>query len=118
MADSPTDGAANDAPKLPKKKSLFSNPTWSKPQESEEGIEFFSRAKELYPMRIAEEERRRQRKLAKQKQERKRSTASAERRASSTPDIKRQRVSSDAPDNSSNNSPSNQRLDDVFSSNE
>ena len=116
MAESIGEGSSKDVPAPPKKRSLFGNPAWSKPQESEEGIDFFSRAKELYPMRVAEEERKLQKKLVKQRQERKRSTASAERKASSTPEVKRQRLSSDAQD--SDNSPSNQLLNDVFSSHE
>jgi hypothetical protein len=119
MAESLGSGPSKDGRAPPKMKSLFSNPTWSKPLESEEGIEFFSRAKELYPMRVAEEERKLRKKLSRQKQERKRSTASAERKASSTPEPKRRRVSSEAQegeDNSSDNSPGNQLLNDVFSS--
>jgi hypothetical protein len=121
MAESVGEGSSKDVPAPPKKRSLFGNSAWSKPQESEEGIDFFSRAKELYPMRVAEEERKLQRKLAKQRQERRRSTASAERKASSTPEVKRQRLSSEAQeggDNSSDNSPSRQLLDDIFSSHE
>jgi hypothetical protein len=121
MADPFDEGPSKEDPVLPKKKSLFSNPTWSKPHEPQDGVDLFSRAKELYPMRVAEEERKREKKLAKQKQERKRSTASAERNGSSTPELKRRRVSSEAQEgdeNSSDNSPSNQLLDDIFSSHE
>jgi hypothetical protein len=99
-----------------KKKSLFSKPTWTKPQESEEGIDFFSRAKELYPMRLAEEERKRQKKLEKRIQDRKRSTASAERLPSRTPEGKRRRVSSEHKEDSSESSPNNAPHADVFSS--
>lgn len=119
MTDSAGEGSSKDAPAPPKKRSLFGNPAWSKPQESKEGIDFFSRAKELYPMRVAEEERKLQKKLAKQRQERKRSTASAERKASSTPEVKRQRLSSEAQEdgyNSSDDSPNKQLRDDIFSS--
>ena len=118
MADPFDEEPSKAAPAPAKKKSLFSNSSWSKPQEPEDGIEFFSRAKELYPIRVAEEERKRKKKVAKQKQERKRSTASAERKDSSTPELKRRRLSSEAVggENSSDNSPSNQLLNDVFPS--
>lgn len=117
MAEDLGDGSSKILSAPPKKKSLFGNPTWSKPPESEEGIDFFSRAKELYPLRVAEEERKRQKKLAKQKQQHKRSSGSAERRASSTPELKRRRVSH-AEDNSSNNSPTDGHKDEVFLTNE
>lgn len=121
MAHSAGEGSSKDAPAPPKKRSLFGNPSWSKPEESQDGIDFFSRAKELYPMRIAEEERKLQKKLARQKQERKRSGASVERKASITPDVKRQRLSSETQEDkidSSDDSPTKQVLDDVFSSHE
>ncbi|KAG0651124.1 hypothetical protein D0Z07_2607 [Hyphodiscus hymeniophilus] len=78
------------------KKSLFSKSIWAKPAAQKEGIEFFSRADELWPSRLAEEERKRQKKAT--KLERKRSTLSAERRTSSTPDSKRRRVSQNEDD--------------------
>lgn len=90
MAESLGDGLAKGTAPPPRKKSLFSK-SWAKPVEQKEGIDFFSRADELWPSRLAEEERRRQKKAVKLEQ--KRSTASAERKSSSTPDGKRRRVS-------------------------
>lgn len=118
MADPFADEPSEDVPAPPKKKSLFGNPAWSKSKEPDEGVDFFSRAKELYPMRVAEEERKRQKKLAKQVQERKASSSSAERRVSSSPGVKRRRVSAQPQDgegNSSPNSPNNALQDDLFS---
>lgn len=82
----------------PKKKSLFTKSLWNKPVkpvEQKEGIDFFSRAEEMWPERLAEEKRKREKKLV--KLERKRSTVSAERKPSSTPDNKRRRVSREDP---------------------
>lgn len=117
MAEALGDGPPKDSGAPPKKKSLFGNAAWSKPQESEEGIDFFSRAKELYPLRVAEEERKRRKKLEKQKQERKTSAASAESKTSITPEVKRRRISSQAEDGTSaSNSPNSPHRDDVFTS--
>jgi len=107
----------NETPKEfaapPKNKSLFNKSTWNKPAEFEDGVGFFSRAKDLFPIRAAEEERKRQKKLA--KLERKRSTASAEGKESSTPEVKRRRVSSQAEDreHSSDSSPDNNHNDEA-----
>ena len=90
MAEAPGDALAQETASPLKKKSLFSK-TWSKPVAQKEGIDFFSRADELWPMRLAEEERKRQKKAA--KLEGKKSTSSAERKASSPPGSKRRRVS-------------------------
>jgi hypothetical protein len=91
MAEALEDGPVGEVAAPPKKKSLFSKSTWAKPVAQKEGIEFFSRADELWPSRLAEEERKRQKKAI--KLERKRSTASAERKPSSTPESKKRRVS-------------------------
>ena len=78
----------------PKKKSLFKRKTSDVPDKPvEDGVEFFSRAKDLFPIRAAEEEKRRQKKL--ERLERKRSTDSVERKVGETPE-KRRRVSSQA----------------------
>ena len=85
--------AKGNAP-LPRKKSLFSKSLWNKPVkpvEQKDGIEFFSRAEEMWESRVAEEGRKRQKKLV--KLERKRSTASVERKHSTTPDGKKRRLS-------------------------
>jgi hypothetical protein len=95
-----SDSIGDNVPK--KRPPLFNKPAWSKPGEQEEGIDLFSRAKDLYPQRVAEEERRRQKKLV--KLERKRSTASAERKASNTPETKRRRISSQTDDRHKNSS--------------
>lgn len=61
----------------------------------EDGVEFFSRAKDLFPIRAAEEEKRRQKIIEKLQQ--KRPTASADSKAHDIPD-KRRRVSSEVQD--------------------
>jgi hypothetical protein len=100
MADAIDGRPAEEVPAPPRKRSLFKKPTWTEPprEEVEEGVDLFSRAKNLYPIRVAEEERRRQKKI--EKLERKRSTESAERKASKTPEVKRRRISSQADDHS------------------
>ena len=82
---------ATVAPALPKKRSLFSKAAAAKAAESEEAIDFFSRAKELYPQRLEEEERRREKKLI--KLERKKSSASPDVQVTTPPEGKRRRVS-------------------------
>ena len=89
MVEAVEDSRATAAPA--KKKSLFNKSAWAKPAAQKEGIDFFSRADELWPERLAEEERKRHKKAT--KLERKRSTASAEKKPSSIPDSKRRRVS-------------------------
>lgn len=80
----------------PKKRSLFRRKISDLPDTPvEDGVEFFSRAKDLFPIRAAEEEEKRQKKL--EKFERKRSTASAESKTRDTPE-KRRRLSSQAQD--------------------
>jgi len=101
MAENIDDPFAEEAAPAPppKKKSLFTKSLWNnpaKPAEQKEGIDFFSRAEEMWPERLAEEKRKRQKKLV--KLERKRSTVSAERKPSSTPDSKRRRVSKEEPE--------------------
>ena len=94
MAEDLDDPFAKDEAPVPKKKSLFTKSLWNKqvkPVEQKEGIDFFSRAEEMWPSRLAEEDRKRQKKFV--KLERKRSTASTERKHSDTPDMKRRRLS-------------------------
>jgi hypothetical protein len=76
----------------PKKRSLFSKAARERASEADEAVEFFSRAKEIYPQQLAEEERRRQKKLV--KLERKRSSASADHKELTPPGGKKRRVSS------------------------
>jgi hypothetical protein len=114
MAEALGDGLPKELTAPPKKRSLFRKPTWTNPaeeeqDEEEEGVNLFSRAKNLYPLRIAEEERRRQKRL--EKLGRKRSTASAERKASKTPDIKRRRICLQPGGHSSDSSPKNDHND-------
>ena len=111
MAEGVKEGV--DAASPPKRKTLFTKSTWTKPAAQKEGIEFFSRADELWPTRVAEEERRRQKKAI--KLERKRSTASAERKPLSTPDSKRRRVSRNEDErHSSNGSVNHDEPDEAF----
>ncbi|EKD15599.1 uncharacterized protein L3040_009073 [Drepanopeziza brunnea f. sp. 'multigermtubi'] len=83
------------APVKPAKKSLFSKRITVKPAPEGEGegdeVEFFSRAKVLYPVRAAEQKRKQQKKQV--KLERKRSSTSAETTLSPSGE-KRRRVSS------------------------
>jgi hypothetical protein len=83
MADILEDNCAAEPVAPPKKRSLFSKAVTEKASEADEAVEFFSRAKEIYPQRLAEEERKRQKKLV--KLERKRSSTSAEIKESSPP---------------------------------
>lgn len=76
MADILEDNCAVEPVAPPKKRSLFSKAVTERASEADEAVEFFSRAKEIYPQRLAEEERKRQKKLV--KLERKRSSTSAE----------------------------------------
>lgn len=107
MAYGADERVVEELPAPPKKRSLFKKPTWAKPLEQEEGkevgIDLFSRAKNLYPIRVAEEQRKRQKKIA--KLEHKRSLDSAERKASKSPELKKRRISSQADDHSSDDSP-------------
>lgn len=111
MAEALEDGLAKEATSPPKKKSLFTKSTWGKPAEQKEGIDFFSRAEELWPSRLAEDERKRQKKAI--KLERKRSTASAERKPSSTPDSKRRRLSQNGLERHSSEDSLNHDLDEA-----
>jgi hypothetical protein len=81
-----------EAPTVPKKRSLFNKSAVANITETEKPVEFFSRAKELFPQRVEEEEYRRQKKLV--KAERKRSSTSAELKESTPPGGKKRRVSS------------------------
>ena len=89
------DLSAEEAPAPPPppkiKKSLFSKKITTKIPDSEEPVDFYSRAKDVYHIQQAEEERRRQKKLV--KLERKRSSTSAEVREKSPSGDKRRRVS-------------------------
>jgi hypothetical protein len=110
MAETLGEVPSKESPAPLIKKSLFKRPAWSRADIEddleEEGVDFFSRAKDLYPMRVAEEERKRQKKLEKtEKLERKRSSASAERKYPRTPELKRRRISSQADGHSSDISP-------------
>lgn len=77
----------------PKKKSLFNRrPKVTKPVATEEDdVDFFSRARDLFPQTIQDEERKKERRQA--RLERKRTTESVERKASKTPEVKRRRIS-------------------------
>lgn len=89
------DLSAEEAPAPPPppkiKKSLFSKKITTKIPDSEEPVDFYSRAKDVYHIQQAEEERRRQKKLV--KLERKRSSTSAEVKEKSPSGDKRRRVS-------------------------
>ncbi|TAQ83520.1 hypothetical protein B7494_g8160 [Chlorociboria aeruginascens] len=74
-----------------KKKSLFNKPGWTKAPTASSGVDFFSRAHELFPTRVAEEERRREKKL--NRSERKRSSTSIEKQEHSPRASKRRRSS-------------------------
>jgi hypothetical protein len=91
MAEEINGESTTEAAPARNKRSLFSTANWAKPTEHKEGIDFFSRAQELYPIRVAEEERKRQKKIM--KQERQASIISAERKPSMTPESKRRRIS-------------------------
>ncbi|PVH88287.1 hypothetical protein DL98DRAFT_648437 [Cadophora sp. DSE1049] len=95
MDDDFGDLSAEEAPAPPPppkvKKSLFSKKITAKIPDSEEPVDFFSRAKDVYHLQHAEEERRRQKKLA--KLERKRSSTSGEVKELSPSGAKRRRVS-------------------------
>ena len=84
------DGPAQGEVPPPKKKSLFAKPAWAKePQEQKAGIDFFSRADELWPGRFHEDQKKSQKKQIRLE---KRPTTSAERKSSRTPDGKRRRM--------------------------
>ncbi|KAI6717144.1 hypothetical protein B2J93_5517 [Marssonina coronariae] len=86
------EGSAEEVATKPVKRSLFRKKITVKTvSEAEEPLEFFSRAKDIYHQRAAEQERRRQKKQV--KIQRKRSSTSAEVTFSS-PGEKRRRVSS------------------------
>ncbi|RFU24490.1 hypothetical protein B7463_g11847, partial [Scytalidium lignicola] len=78
----------------PKKRSLFNKPKRSTPAETEATLDLFSRAKELYPVRVAEAERKRQAKL--ERLERKRSSTGSEKEAPDVRDGKKTRLSQDS----------------------
>jgi len=93
----------------PKKRSLFSKAARENISETDEAVDFFSRAKEIYPQRLAEEERRRQKKLV--KLERKRSSTSADHKESTPPGGKKRRLSSQADERDGHSSDSAGELD-------
>jgi hypothetical protein len=92
MADLLDDNCTSEPVAPPKKRSLFSKAAKERASEADEAVEFFSRAKEIYPQRLAEEERRRQKKFV--KLERKRSSASVDHKELTPPEEKKRRVSS------------------------
>jgi hypothetical protein len=92
MADLLEDNSLMEPVAPPKKRSLFNKVALQKASEADEAIEFFSRAKEIYPQRLAEEERRRQKKIV--KSERKRSSTSAEIKEPTSPGGKKRKGSS------------------------
>ncbi|KAE9381628.1 hypothetical protein N431DRAFT_539233 [Stipitochalara longipes BDJ] len=92
MADLPEDNGTTESVAPPKKRSLFNKSAIERAAEADKAVEFFSRAKEIYPQRLAEEERRRQKKLV--KLERKRSSTSAEIKDPTSPGGKRRKAAS------------------------
>jgi hypothetical protein len=92
MADILEDNCPAEPIAPPKKRSIFNKAILEKASEADEAVEFFSRAKEIYPQRLAEEERKRQKKIV--KLERKRSSTSAEIKESTPPGGKKRKVSS------------------------
>lgn len=92
MADLVDDNGPTEPSDPPKKRSFFSKAALEKASEADKAVEFFSRAKEIYPQRLADEERRRQKKIV--KLERKRSSTSVEIKESSPPGGKKRKVSS------------------------
>jgi hypothetical protein len=91
MADLPGDNGTKEPVAPPKKRSLFNKSAIERAAEADKAIDFFSRAKDIYPQRLAEEERRRQKKIM--KLERKRSSASAEIKDPMSPGGKKRKVS-------------------------
>jgi hypothetical protein len=83
-------------PVAPPKRSLFSKPIVKRTEEVDEAVDFFSRAKTLYPQRLAEEEKKRQKKIA--RLERKRSSTSAEHEKTPVEEKKRRVFSQAAED--------------------
>jgi hypothetical protein len=94
MADLLVDNCDAEPVAPPKKRSIFSKAVRETASEADEAVEFFSRAKEIYPQHLAEEERKRQKKLV--KLERKRSSTSVDHKESTPPGGKKRRVSSQA----------------------
>ncbi|RDL34608.1 uncharacterized protein BP5553_07736 [Venustampulla echinocandica] len=96
MAEDTGEGSLDNSKLPPAKRSLFSKDVLAKASsEPEEAVAFFSRSREIFPQRLAEEERRRQRKIA--RQERKRSPTSVDRKESSPPEEKKRRISTKDP---------------------
>ncbi|KAH7417215.1 ubiquitin-2 like Rad60 SUMO-like-domain-containing protein [Cadophora sp. MPI-SDFR-AT-0126] len=108
--------SAEEAPAPPfppkVKKSLFSKKITAKLPDREEPVEFFSRAKDVYHLQLAEEERRRQKKMV--KLERKRSSTSAEVKEKSPTGEKRRKVS----EHRDTFSPDDDAVNDVAQTNE
>jgi hypothetical protein len=91
MAEEQQDLSDSEKAPPPKKRSLFTKSMFNhKATQHKEGIDFFSRASELYPLRLAEEERKRQKRLKKLALKR---TAIGAETKSSSPDGKRKRAS-------------------------
>ncbi|KUJ22413.1 uncharacterized protein LY89DRAFT_714220 [Mollisia scopiformis] len=91
MDDPFEDEMPQAAPPPPKKRSFFSSAAIAKVAAPAEPMDLFSRAKELHPQILADEERKRQRRLM--KLERKRSSTSAEISEITPPEDKRRRLS-------------------------
>ncbi len=91
MTDGNDEIAVEVAPP-PKKRSLFNKSAIAKVSTNEEAVAFFSRADEIFPQLLSEEQRKREKKL--QRIERKRSSTSAEAEESTPPEEKRRKLGS------------------------
>jgi len=91
------------------KRSLFSKPTCTQPVEHDEAISFFSRAKELYPIVLKENDRERQKKAA--RFERKRSSSSVAREGLDHQEGKKRCISSYSEDDSEHSSSTSPKED-------
>jgi hypothetical protein len=109
MADFLEDNTPAEPVAPPKKRSIFNKIALEKASEADEAVEFFSRAKEIYPQRLAEEERRRQKKIV--KSERKRLSTSAEIKESTPPGGKKRKASSQSEAHDRHSSESTGELD-------
>ena len=85
-------------PLIPKKRTLFTKPSWSKPQPLASDTDLFSRSTHTYVDLAAQAERDHKKKQARKERERARQAASEERSS------KRQCISSDADDDNLNSS--------------
>lgn len=96
MAQIAENDGSQDAPTLPKKRSIFNKPKRTNPTDTETNLDLFSRSKELFPIRVAEAERRRQEKL--ERSERKRNSSGSERELLDIREGKKKRLSQEAKD--------------------